>query len=317
MRALLGDWDRFWFAPISTATLALLRVAIGFLSLAWGLSLTRDVLTFLASDGIQPKQPPYSDVVGPWHTWGLLQFVGGKAVIIALLVVLIVASIALTIGFMTRLAATLVVVGLVSLQRRNPFVFNSGDALLRDLAFYLALAPSGAAYSLDRWRRAKESFWEAPARAAWPLRLFQIQFTIVYLAAVWGKVRGTTWNDGTAVSYALRIGDYVRLPVPTFITTNLFISNVLTIGTVAIELALAVLVWNRKLRPWVLLLGVSLHLGIEYSMRVGFYSLAILALYLAFVPPDRVTAWMLVLREHLGRSRLTARGAPLPPASRP
>jgi hypothetical protein len=149
------------------------------------------------------------------------------------------------------------------------------------------------------------------------VRLFQIQFTIVYLAAVWGKVRGTTWNDGTAVSYALRIGDYVRLPVPTFITTNLFISNVLTIGTVAIELALAVLVWNRKLRPWVLLLGVSLHLGIEYSMRVGFYSLAILALYLAFVPPDRVTAWMLVLREHLGRSRLTARGAPLPPASRP
>src|SRR4051794_32397402 len=304
MRGLLEDWNRFWFAPTSTATLALLRVAIGILSLAWGLSLTRDVLTFLASDGIQPRQPPFRDVVGPWHTWGLLEFIGGKAVIILLLVILIVASISLTIGFLTRVAAILVVVGLVSLQRRNPFVFNSGDALLRDLAFYLALAPSGAAYSVDRWLRARESFWKAPARAAWPLRLFQIQFTIVYLAAVWGKVRGTTWNDGTAVSYALRIADYVRLPVPSFITTNLLISNVLTTGTVAIELALAILVWNRKLRPWVLLLGVTLHLGIEYSMRVGFYSLAILAAYLAFVPPERVSEWGLLLRGRLQRSRL-------------
>jgi len=304
MREVARAWDRFWFAPVSTATLALIRVAIGLLSLAWGLSLIRDVLTFLASDGIEPDQPRYSAVVGPWHTWGLLGFFGGKPLILALLVGLIVASVALTVGFLTRIAALVVFLALLSLQRRNPFVFNSGDALLRDLAFYLTLAPSGAAYSLDRWRGAKQAFWEAPARAVWPLRLLQVQFTIVYLAAVWGKVRGINWNDGTAVSYTLRIQDYVRFPVPSFISNSLFISNVLTIGTVGLELALAILVWNRKLRPWVLLLGVSLHLGIEYSLRVGFYSLAILAAYLAFVPPERVSEWGLLLRGRLQRSRL-------------
>ena len=49
--------------------------------------------------------------------------------------------------------------------------------------------------------------------------------------------------------------------------------------------ALAILVWNRKLRPWVLGVGVVLHLGISYGLRVGFFSLGILTLYLAFLTP--------------------------------
>jgi hypothetical protein len=36
----------------------------------------------------------------------------------------------------------------------------------------------------------------------------------------------------------------------------------------------------------VLLAGVALHLGIEYRLRVGFFSWAVLVSYLAFVPPD-------------------------------
>ena len=98
----------------------------------------------------------------------------------------------------------------------------------------------------------------------------------------------------------------MRLPVPSFVTHSLFISNVLTLGTLAIEAALAILVWNRTLRPWVLLLGLSLHLGIEYSLRVGFYSLAIFASYLAFVPPERARAWLLALRGRLEASRIPA-----------
>ena len=81
------------------------------------------------------------------------------------------------------------------------------------------------------------------------MRLLQIQFSMVYLFAVWDKVRGITWNNGTAVSFALRITDLERFPVPGFITHSLLISNLLTYGTLAIELSLAILVWNRTLRP--------------------------------------------------------------------
>jgi HTTM domain len=122
---------------------------------------------------------------------------------------------------------------------------------------------------------------------------------MLYIVAVWDKVRGTTWNDGTAVSYAMRIGDLNRFPVPGFISDSLVISNLLTFGTLALELSLGILVWNRVLRPWVLLLGVSLHLGIDYSVRVGFFSWAILVAYIAFIPPDAARSLILGVRDRL------------------
>jgi hypothetical protein len=56
-----------------------------------------------------------------------------------------------------------------------------------------------------------------------------------------------------------------------------------------IELSLALLVWNRRLRPWVLSAGVLLHLGVDWSLRVGFFSLAVFVLFIAFIPPDRAS----------------------------
>jgi hypothetical protein len=71
-----------------------------------------------------------------------------------------------------------------------------------------------------------------------------------------------------------------------------------------IELALAVLVWNGKLRPWVLLGGVALHVGIDFSVRVGFFSLAALVAYVAFLPPAAVSACVYRLRDRTARGRL-------------
>ena len=54
------------------------------------------------------------------------------------------------------------------------------------------------------------------------------------------------------------------------------------------ELAIAVLVWNRRLRFWVLGAGVLMHLAMMINLNIGFLSLAMFVLYLAFVPPDIV-----------------------------
>src|SRR5206468_6924850 len=101
----------------------------------------------------------------------------------------------------------------------------------------------------------------------------------------WAKLRGVTWPHGTAVGYAFRLEDLARFPVPD-IGASLALTHVLTYAVLAIEASIGVLVWNRRLRPWVLLVGVCLHLGIEYRLRVGFFSWAILVTYLAWVPAD-------------------------------
>jgi Vitamin K-dependent gamma-carboxylase len=299
-RALVAAWDSFWFRPISTAPLAVFRIVFGLVVFAWSLTLLPELSPFFTRGGIVPKQPPYSGQL--WGAWGVLEIFTGKGAVIVLFIALVVASVCLVLGLLPQLAAAVVFIALMSFQRRNPFVVNSGDVLMRLVAFYLIFAPSGAALSLGRFLKNRREFWTFPARAPWAMRLLQIQFSVVYLVAVWTKARGTTWNNGTAVSLALRIKDLERFPVPSFITHSALISNVFTFGTLALELSLAILVWNRTLRPWVLLAGLSLHLGIEYSIRVGFYGLAITSMYLLWVPPERMEAVLLAVGRRLARS---------------
>jgi Vitamin K-dependent gamma-carboxylase len=309
--AAVAGWNRFWFEPVSTAPLAVFRIAFGLIVFVWTLSLLPQLSPFFTKGGILPQQPPYSGDLR--EAWGLFGIFPSETAVVLVWVALLLASVALTIGLFSQLAAAVAFVALMSFERRNPYVFNSGDVLMRVIAFYLIFAPTSVSLSVRRLLRDRGDFWAFPTRSAWPLRLLQVQFSAVYLFAVWAKVRGITWNNGTAVSIALRITDLQRFPVPSFITHSLLITNMLTFGTLVIELSLAILVWNRRLRPWVLLAGLSLHLGIEYSVRVGFFGVSILSMYLLWVPPERMEAVLLALRRRISRAP-----APVPaPASSP
>jgi hypothetical protein len=303
---LLQRWDRFWFQPFSTATLGLVRIAFGGVMVAWSLSLLPDLMVFFSTRGIVEAQP-----IGAWP-WGLLALVENDAAVVALWGVFLFASLSLMIGFRSRLASVLVFVALVSFQRRNPYVFNTGDLLIRVTAFFLMLSPSGAALSLDRWRQSRDDFWMSPQRTQWGLRLIQIQLSVVYLSGVWAKLRGTAWPDGTAVSIALRIEDIARFPVPAFVTDSAIVSSLATYGTLALETALGIFIWNRRLRPWVLGLGVMLHLSIDYALLVGFFSYVIFVNYLAFIPPERADSMVEWLRTRPWK-RSKARSVAHPP----
>ena len=290
----LSAWQRFWFAPQPTSTLALFRIAFGLVVTAWTASLAPDLLAFFGPHGILPEPQPRLP-----GEWGLLVGAGAPTVV-ALYVATLVGAVALKLGLFTRVAAVVVLVGVLSFEQRNPLITNSGDGLVRNLAFYCALAPSGTALSLDRWRTARAEFWRFPARAPWALRLVQIQVSAGYLSAVWHKVSSDHWRDGTAVSYALRMQDYQRFAVPDRLTASVPLVEALTFGTLALELALAVLVWNRAVRPGVLALGVVLHLSIDYALLVGFFGLAMLVAYLAFLAPATATRLVLAVRDGVG-----------------
>jgi len=289
-------WQRFWFQPQETSSLALFRIAFGLVAIAWTVTLTPNLFAFYGPDGILPKSP-----AGDPGEWGILAISNNRALLLGVFAATLVAAIALTVGLFTRLAAVVLWVGILSFEQRNGLVTNSGDGVMRDLAFFCALAPAGAALSIDRLRKAPGRFWEFPTRAPWAWRLIQIQVSIGYLSAVWQKSHEQQWTNGTAVSYALRIQDLQRLAVPAFITHSVILTNVLTFGTLALELSLGVLVWNRKARPWVLAMGICLHLGIDYSMLIGFFSYAMLVAYLSFVSPETATRCILATRDRFAR----------------
>ncbi|MTV27227.1 hypothetical protein FTX61_17675 [Nitriliruptoraceae bacterium ZYF776] len=294
---LASAWERFWFEPRSLAPLVLVRVVLGLVVAIWGVSLLPDATSFLGPDGVLPDIPEVRARVG------LLQVFTGDLAALLVVGALIPAGLAIAVGWRTRWATILAFVLLLSVSRRNPWILNSGDALLRHAVLFLAMTPAGAALSVDRWRTHRDRFWTVPVAAPWGLRLIQLQVSTMYLFSVFEKVRGDAWTDGTALADVWRIGDVARYTMPLALHDSLLVANLLTLGTLAIELALAVLIWNRAARPYVVTAGVLLHLGIEITMAVGFFSTVAVTLYLSFTSPDTAERWIAWVRGRLARAR--------------
>jgi len=283
---VITAWRNFWFRPEGVEVLGLIRIAFGALIIGWTLSFFTDLPDLFGRKGVVPL--PSSDP----HMWTVFQLWPDDRAVLVGWLLLLISAIAMTIGWHTRIASIAVWILVISFQHRDPNAFNAGDVLVRIEALCLALAPSGAALSLDQRRRTGR-FWSAQVRAPWAIRLLQLQLSIVYLASVRWKLAGTTWPEGTAVSYALRLRDMLVLPAPQWFIHSALLINVATWGALALELAIGTLVWNRRLRPWVLGAGALMHTSILLTMGVGFFTPAVFVLYCAFVSPEflrRVTS---------------------------
>ncbi len=280
--AALGlAWRSFWFEPKEMFTLGLIRIAFGGLAALWALWLIPMRRGLLEVDGVTPSQPPIA------HTWGVFAVWNSNGAVMAGIAVLLLSAIALAVGWHSRIAAVVVFVLILSFERRFPWGFNSGDALIRIEALLIAISPCGSALSLDQ-RRTTGSFWSAQTRPNWPIRLVQVQLSLIYLAAVQAKLSGASWMQGTAVSYVLRIDDMQRVPLPNWLVTNALAMNAATWGTLAVELAVGVLVWVPRCRPWVLSAGILMHLMIDIHLQIGIFSYAMFVMYLAWVSPETV-----------------------------
>jgi hypothetical protein len=294
------SWRNFWFTREPAYTLGLVRIAFGALMVYVTLNLFPTLLVLFSETGPVPKQPTTDFAWVNRLTPGIFQFLTSDTALVVGWVLLLLSSISLLVGWHSRLAAVFVWIIFLSFIRRNPPVFNYGDLLISVTALIVALSACGAALSLDQRRRTGR-FWSAQDRARWPIRLMQVQLSLIYFFAAFHKLRGAEWLDGSAVSFPWRtFRDWAILPVPQWITENPYVVNVATWGTLVIELSLAFLVWNRRSRYWVLGVGVVTHTLIWLNLNVWFFSLAVFVLYLAWVPwdtvrdlPDRVKeAWV-------------------------
>ncbi len=261
---------RAWaFDPVDTAPMAALRIACAVLVLGWTVSYLPDARTFLADTGVT------TGAVSGSRGWWAVDAVPAYTS----LAVLAAVALALLVGWHTRVAAVATTLLLIVLQRRDVYVLNSGDLLLRELAFYVALMPAGEVWSLDARRRGRSD-----VRAPWGLRLLQLQVCALYLFSVVAKLGGKTWQDGTAVGIALQLGDLQRFVVPQGLATSVTFSALATYGTLVVEAFLVVGLWRASTRYVAMAAGLAIHLGIEATLLIGWFSLTVLACYLAFVP---------------------------------
>lgn len=285
-----SPWERFLFEPQSTSAMTLIRIGWGATATVWALSLLPDVDPWMTDGKLR-----YPDNLAA-GSWNVLDSIGWRHAPLVACLLLVVTGITTMLGYRTRLSTAVAALCMLSLQRTSPLVFNSGDLLLRQVGIAVALAPCGLRCSLDAVRaRRRGELRPAPWRAPWAQRFLQLNLALGYLLSAWAKARGTTWHDGTAVPRALRIVDVQRFTPPNWFVEQDDLLTMVTWGVLAFEACFVVLIWNRRARPWVLLVGICFHAGIDLLFDVGFFSHALLLCYLAFLSPartDRMLGWV-------------------------
>jgi predicted DCC family thiol-disulfide oxidoreductase YuxK/uncharacterized membrane protein YphA (DoxX/SURF4 family) len=297
----VAKWNRFWFEPTSP-------VAMGIFRILFGLIVLEDLVVHLYPDFdlfyVQHSLVPIKDMIALfWHHDVMFDVMlllpPGDQYIWATYWVLVVATVFLTLGLFTRVSAWTVFFLLMSFSSHFELNQNAGDNYIRIVAMCIALSNCGEALSLDNLRTGLRQDWRttgfgARLSAPWAQRLIQVQLCIAYGHTWYCKIKGEHWNDGTAVYYATRYEDLVRFYLPHFLD-QLPVYQILTWGTLVVEFALFTFIWYRPTRYWVMLAGLSLHLGIEYCMNLPMFEWVFMFTYMLFIyPEDLSRVWTYV-----------------------
>jgi len=289
LRSALRAWTEFFFTEQSPLPIAVFRILYGIAVIATLLLLRPDWLAWYGVDGWVSFATALKLEPGPRLNLFLL-IPQNNAWINGFFWVFLASAILLTTGLLTRLNSVLIFICLASLQQRNLYILHGGDTFLRLAGFFLMFAPAGAALSLDRLVRVR--LGKEPAaiqpRSPWAQRMIQLQLSVLYLASFLAKIEGAPWLQGTALFYVYHLDELRRFRLPSWFFDPLG----LKFGTwfaLALELCLGTLIWVRKLRYYVLALGLLFHLWLEYSLNIPLFQWDVLTAYILFIDPKDLT----------------------------
>jgi hypothetical protein len=283
---IVAGWTRFFFAPISPATIGLYRIVSGIVIFISVLGKFPGREIFYGENGIVKYESLHRYF--PDSVFYFRWMPEGDPGLMIYFICFLVVIFCYTIGFQSKFTSILVFAGLASLSNRNPYVDNNGDNFMRINAFWMMFAHSGAAYSVDRliarWRgRATREL--VPA-VPWAQRMLQLQLAYLYFEAAVTK-SGASWQNGTALYYAL---NYIEIRRFDFFWAfkHLWQIKLLTYGTMVAELSAFSLIWFRKLRYPIILAAVGLHEGINLLMQFPVFQYVMMAALVNFIYPEDI-----------------------------
>ena len=146
---------------------------------------------------------------------------------------------------------------------------------------------------------------QPPWGPPWGLAVIRLQIVAMYVVTVMDKMEGSTWLGGTATVRALYLQSMRRFWIPDFIITSSLAHNLMTWGTLVIEVSLPILLVNRKTRRWGIVLGLGFHALLGYAMRLGLFPATVGVAYLAFLSAEDASAVIAWVRRQLGRVKRT------------
>ena len=296
-------WDRFWFTPRLPHTMGILRLCTGVMLLYSHLVLASDLLSFLGPDAWISNQTSMQlhDGAFGYSDWArsYLWLIDAPAVLWAHHIVTMVITAMFAIGLLTRFTAPLALFFQWMLLHRLTGALFGLDQIVTYSTMYLAIAPSGATFSIDSWIRRKLDCgdkeysrfvcWLFPDQLPrvstnTATRLFQIHLCVIYLFGGLSKSRGTDWWDGNAMWYSFSNLEYQSIDM-TWMSAYPLVMAAITHLTLFWETFYCALIWPKYTRPFVLATAVMIHGGIALFMGMITFGVMMIVANMVFVEP--------------------------------
>ncbi len=289
VRAMEEAWDAFWFTPADPTLLGVLRVLTGLMLLythaVWGL-----VLGDFFGPGAWLSERLVRAIQDGSYTYSFWWLVPGQWIWPAYGLSMAVLAL-FTIGLWTRGTSLLALAVTISFCHRVPAATFGLDQINAMLTLYLAIGPSGQALSVDRWlalRRAGAAARPSPSAAAnLALRLIQVHMCVIYFFAGTSKLQGEAWWNGEAIWRSFANLEYQSIDM-TWLAWHPWVLDLLTHVSVLWEVAFCALIWQPRLRPFLLAGAVVLHVGIGACLGMWTFGLIMLVGCAAFLPNEAV-----------------------------
>ncbi len=221
------------------------------------------------------------------------------------------AAAALIVGWMTRLATVVTLVGFIAVVGQNPMVGNPSDNAIRLTLLWLVLTQAGARCSIDQRRRETREAMEADVAAG--LRSFDsqtvlppwlgislhnigllglvVQTVLLYTTAGFDKIARGVWRSGEALYYTTQLPEFRPFPaLSEAVSASPVVLAVLTYGVLLTQLFFAPLMLTRVTR--IIAAGLAIVANLFFAVVYGApaAALAIIAVTLVVVPDDLLDA---------------------------
>ncbi|NNE54640.1 MAG: HTTM domain-containing protein [Flavobacteriales bacterium] len=110
-----------------------------------------------------------------------------------------------------------------------------------------------------------------------------LQIVHIYAVAAANKWVGEDWLNGSAVYYAIQMEHYSPEWVRSFFVPKTLLLKILTWGGLIYQTVFPVLIWFKKVKKPLLIIGVLFHLGIGIMLSIYDFAFAMIFAYTVFL----------------------------------
>lgn len=318
-RDIVDGWNRFWFQPVDPIPLAFVRLLTGFLVFYVYASTFGETLNLIGPEGWIDRQAieeirtlhqemelPFDRQSNRFYAQSIWFYVQHPWAILVIQGLFLLAALCYAVGLFSRVSNLLVWIGHLSFVHRGYMAWFGMDSVLSMLLLYQLIGPTGATLSVDRlierYRLARRALSahgrispeDLALKPSWTanlsLRMIQLHMGVIYLFAGLAKLQGDRWWYGSAAWYTMVVPELELFSMRWLANTPpwLYVTLVFaaTYYTLIFEISFIFLVWNRTLRPLMLLGAVALHVGIGLFMGLMEFGVAMLTGCAAFLTPE-------------------------------